>query len=695
MQTAQIISQKLFNLLKVGVFFVLLTPIVIIPNMNFPYVLSKALFFQILVEILLGIYIFLILIDKNKRPQKNIIAYSLIFYLLALIISTILSVDKYHSFWGGVQWHNGLFFHLHLAAFFLILTVFKNKKHWFDFFKANLIVGAIVIFGALLQKLGLIFTGVPRASSMTGNPTFLASYLIFILFFSFYIFLVEKNLHWRVFSLLVFVLGLPIFILTQTRGAYIGLMAGVAISFLVYLFFYAPKQHKRKLILLLILFLIIAGLMTFVYIQKTQVDFSRQRNIQTRLICWSVSLRAWTEHAVFGWGPENFYIGFNKYFDPEYLVWTTNGGLHYEAALNFPHNKLIEVLLLTGILGLLAYLSIFATAIYQLIKNRFKNSKFEFVVIAGLLSAYFVQNLFLFDYVLSFLMFIFSLAYIYIHYSAEKEIENQVKEKITAWKIIAGIIVCFALCFVLYIGNLKPLMASFYSNDAYQYEKKQNVHGFYDSIQKADKLNTYLEEEIATELEPLTAKLIKANADNPKAQEYYYDSLNIIEEYKNHHPLLLNAYLQLAELYASGQNLNPENLQKSEELLKQAIDLAPNRPETYIHLAQNYIYQEKDDLALDYFNQAIQINPDFYIPQLILGRAYDFWEMEDEKISQFKLAIDLGYKGAPEIKQVANYFYDNDDLETAKKYYQLLIEYYPDNESYKAIYQSRVKEALK
>src|SRR5690606_23008886 len=39
----------------------------------------------------------------------------------------------------------------------------------------------------------------------------------------------------------------------------------------------------------------------------------------TRVMAWGVAFEAWQEKPVFGWGPNNFYYAFNKYYKPQFL----------------------------------------------------------------------------------------------------------------------------------------------------------------------------------------------------------------------------------------------------------------------------------------------------------------------------------------------------------------------------------------
>jgi O-antigen ligase len=89
------------------------------------------------------------------------------------------------------------------------------------------------------------------------------------------------------------------------------------------------------------------------------------------------------------------------------------------------HNKPMEVLATTGIFGFLSYLSIFGIALYFL--NRLRKKKEWFLpslALMGGLTGYFIQNIFIFDFHESYLMFFLSLAFISSYWLARNDRET-------------------------------------------------------------------------------------------------------------------------------------------------------------------------------------------------------------------------------------------------------------------------------
>ena len=106
-----------------------LTPLIFAPAVIFPFILGKAFFFRVIIEIALVLFLI--------RGQFSNIAKKPLFILVALffasaIISTILAVNPYRAFWGEAERMEGLFGLLHYFVFFVMAISIFEKKDWID-----------------------------------------------------------------------------------------------------------------------------------------------------------------------------------------------------------------------------------------------------------------------------------------------------------------------------------------------------------------------------------------------------------------------------------------------------------------------------------------------------------------------------------------------------------------------------------
>ena len=97
------------------------------------------------------------------------------------------------------------------------------------------------------------------------------------------------------------------------------------------------------------------------------------------------------------------------------------------------HNVFMDWLIAAGALGLVAYLALYFSAIWTMWCSKYsknhKNSRNEFIekaLLTGLLVAYFIHNIFVFDNLISYILFFIVLAYIHFAFNRiHSRVKNQ------------------------------------------------------------------------------------------------------------------------------------------------------------------------------------------------------------------------------------------------------------------------------
>jgi len=166
------------------------------------------------------------------------------------------------------------------------------------------------------------------------------------------------------------------FILSQTRGAFIGLGAGVFV-FLVYLAFSKSRSLRKWSLAVLLVCVILAGagyavrnlpaVANLPEGRLLQLSFS-DTTAQTRFWVWGEAWQGFLERPVLGWGPENFTAVYDKFFNPNFYI----PGQQTETWFDRAHSVFFDYLSEIGILGLLAYLGVFATFYVEFFKSKRK-----------------------------------------------------------------------------------------------------------------------------------------------------------------------------------------------------------------------------------------------------------------------------------------------------------------------------------
>ncbi|MCC6290761.1 O-antigen ligase family protein [Candidatus Nomurabacteria bacterium] len=458
---------KIFSLAVIsGLFLLLLTPLLISRSLLFPFITGKAFFFRILIEVVFFLWIVLLWREPTYRPRKSWLLLSVVGLVAVSALATIFGQNPYHSFWSNFERMDGLISYLHLSAYFLVIaSTFRTEKIWQWFFHSSIGVSLVVAFYSLAQIAGAIPISQGRLDSTLGNAIYLAVYMLFHVFLT--TFLLVK--HWRHFWLrfvYVPIIILQTFILykTATRGAIIGFLVGIGVSTLLIMIKKWSDRRIRVITLGVVgAFVLLVGGFWFSrhsdFVVKSPV-LSRFASISltdattdSRLTIWQMSLRGFREHPILGWGPENYNLVFNKYFEPK--LW------RQEQWFDRSHNIFLDWMIDAGVLGLLSYLSLFVTAIYYLWRSR------QTVIIkslfTGLLVAYLVNNFFAFDNLTSYLVFFSFLAYLHYLNFSEDAVAVGKFSRYLSWNNghTAGVIILvFLLSGSLYYFNLRPISAS-------------------------------------------------------------------------------------------------------------------------------------------------------------------------------------------------------------------------------------------
>ena len=424
----------LVSTVKFFLYVSLFAPLIVSVNSLYPFVFPKAIFFEAAVELAFLFFAALLVVDKSFLPKRNGLLLALFIWILSLVLSTIFGVDPSLSFWSKAERMDGLFWYLHLLLFFLMATpVFE--KDYLKFLSVNSIAGFLTGGYALISKYspGVInFGDQTRLGGTFGNPAFLATYFLTLFFLNAILFLLYQGPQKKLFAGMC-ALSLILVAMSGTRGAWIGLAAGLILFAGLILVFKGKKYLKFGIIVLATLFLLFASFKFLPQVWERVSPFFASRIYglweipKPRQIVWGIGWEAFKERPIFGWGLENFVYAFNKHFVPD---------LHnYEmSTFDRPHNKIIDLLASTGVAGFLSYLSLFAVLTWQGLKslvrlpsasfdktqdkslgiNRFfglrsgqasqavqnKNDGRQFLVkslFLSLLGSYFIQNLVLFE----------------------------------------------------------------------------------------------------------------------------------------------------------------------------------------------------------------------------------------------------------------------------------------------------------
>ncbi|MDD4333505.1 MAG: O-antigen ligase family protein [Patescibacteria group bacterium] len=698
------------KIIKFGLYFALLLPLIFTSRTMYPWHFGKTVLFQILVEILLFLAIIYFSLNKEKKlPKLTKLDYLILAFPLLQIISAILGVNFNRSFWGEESRAQGIFTWVNFTIYYFLLRTFlSEKRDWLKYGLAAITISLISSFAAIFVPHLNIFENIIgksyRISGLIGNPIFFASYLIIPLLITFALLAITKEKKWKILLLIAALFNLSGFLLAQTRGAFLGLIAGVLLSVFLYLLF--SKNKKNKIItasIVLIFFIAFAGIYLFnrksdylksnlpAVSQLFEINF-QVTTANTRLMAWQIALKSWQDKPLFGWGPENFQDAFDKHYNPDFLKYS-----FAETTWDKPHSYPLEVLSTMGIVGFSVYLCIIFFAFYYLIKNAKRSSDEKnllfFVILTGAVAAYIIQGSFAFETSNSLMLWLSLLAFIAFCREQETPIEiNNSNNKLFNNKIfiIASNIlllvslVILPLCVYKNISFYKASVALGDTRDAAEIE---SLYLWQKNAPKALSAKVpFLWESaviLTKDLSILDAKglLDKKTLDSVSPQ--------LIEIFENNIKKYPTSYLMRfwgGQLYTFlGEYSDKKYYQRSEELLKEAYNINQTRQNVGLTLAKTYLLEGKLEEGVKLLEEIQKTNMDYGEAHWFLGLALvEAGEKErgiEELEKGFAFAKNLSINN---VFYLVNLYAEQKQYDKIIKIYNQLIIEYPESPKFYA-----------
>lgn len=629
-------------IIRWGTYLVLFAPLIVNTRFFFPFVAPKTIFFRIIVEILLAAYLFLVISHKHYRPKINALTIAIALFLGVFILASFTGVNFERSFWSTNERMTGIWTMLHLFAFFIILSsVFKKREDWEKVLGVSIIVG--VLLSLYILKGNEIST---RGGGTIGNTSFMAAYLLFDIFFAIILFLSKRG-RWQIFSGVSLAIMLPVLFTSSANGAIISFYGGLFLLGLGYLIF-SQKKLLKRLALAVVLVLIILGIFSAIFqplFLKDKIE-NTLKEMKPRLVVWEKGLKGFQERPILGWGPENFNVVFNKYFNPCMFLSECGSEIWFDRT----HNIVFDTLVATGIIGLLAYLSIFGIAVHRLLKTLSKlvEKKNIFIPlgIAVLLIVYFFQNLLVFDMINTYLMFFLSLAFVNFLIHPVKSREAGIPPKAELFNRVnpvLGSLIIIATIFFLWLGNIQPAVANHY---IIKMVGSQDVEESSIYFQKS--LNSWMEKYEPREhfVQKMTKSIYQEIPEEHREafQKAFELAETEMEISCKKNSLDFRPHLFLGELYNSSYRFSgdQEKLERSEQVLEKAIKLSPTNQQGYWHLAETKMVQGKIEEAIPLLQKVVELEPGFSRSHWYLAMAYSIagqYQLAKEKV------IEAGEKG--------------------------------------------------
>jgi len=648
-------NKKIEALLKILITTTFFVPLVVVPSSYiFPFIVPKILWFRSLVLLMSGGFILLLASNWQQykvRLTGTTIAVALFF--LSFSISTFVGVDWYRSFWDNHERMLGLFTIFHFILYYFISTsVVKEWKDWRWLLRMFLFAGSIVMIIGGLQRINpeiLLNRGSDRVSATLGNAIYFSGYGLFLMCVGLLLVFKEKGF-WRWYAGISAFLGFMGIFWGGTRGTLLGLLAGSFVAGIGYLITLKEYKKIRVSIGAVLGLLVVVLLSLFLFRQTNFVknipgvgrllstSFSVGDSTNTRIMAWGIAVESWKEKPLFGWGPNNFYFAFNKYYRPEFLE--SGWG---ETWFDNAHSAIFNTLAVQGMLGLVVYVGLFAVPLCALWKGWRRGTVDQHIVVisSAFLIGHFVHNATVFENPTSYLYFFFFLAFVNsqtTQYSLPISNGNKIESKnlkIEYKDIPLGlsVVVVFLVLLTIYSTNINSARANKAALRAIRasYDNSsESIQLYKEAIQIPSPHVDDIRNDFARAVEANFSALIKKN----KTDAHQYFDLVYLELEKNRqlHPLDIRINLQEAQMDFVWAQINQDmrSVSRAEERLADALEKSPKRQQIIYMLASLDSQIGKTEDSIQLLRQSITDDPKISAGWVQLISLYNTMGKPDE-----------------------------------------------------------------
>jgi O-antigen ligase/Flp pilus assembly protein TadD len=533
-----------------------------------------------------------------------------------------------------------------------------------------------------------------------------AGYLIFNIFFGLLLFFFRQNKFLRLYYILGILLQIFIVFNTLTRGGILALAFSlvVFISYLAFFYLKSNKLVRNTGIAILLLGIIFAGLVFF----NKKADWVKDNAVlnristisisattaQNRLMTWQASYQGFKEKPILGYGYENFYQVFDKYFNPK--IYRKAGSVVW---FDRAHNIIFDRLISGGLIGLFLYLSLLFIPLIYLWKyfrqNKTVGRYLIPVILTLVMLAYFIQNLFIFEALVTYIPLFLVLAFLSQFCPSYAKRFSQSKKPYLVLLTI-GVIVFLP---VLFSVNIKPASANKGLIDAMIKARTGKYQEAYDQFIKVIERDTFGNQEYRERL----GEFVTGALDIQRIDENWKSlaALRVEQEFDKQiqeKPKNTRNYLLFMRFLNKSYRFNVERLNKSLVLFEKAVKLSPTRPQLYYEAGYSQLYLGKYyqslgevekaeqfydqsianmQKAIDLNDQVVESYVNMVMVLLVIGRS--------EQVQFYLDRMDemgLNYHKEELLARMANSAVRSKNYQWTLRFYKELTELLPDNPEY-------------
>lgn len=641
--------EKLFKLFPIITIF-------LIPILYYPWhgpistITSKLYFFIGSVDILVVAWVWLLVSNSRYRlSRKNLLVFLPALVFLGIhTVAGFLGISPVLSFFSTFESGLSIIMLWHVFAFSLVCaSVYKAEGERFIRGFAKAVLASSVILAVLTAltdhafDIGSKFLNSSMGGATMGNILLVGAYFIFTVFLAIWLIATESRKSakiWYGIGVAVVILSpvfflypdiwmgrepisavfrSPLFILGHARMAQISLAIGAAFAWALWLGLSAKCSQVRHLgkigagaVIVILLILVAETLRPTGRIHDLFI-----REAGERPVYWQEAIKGIKERPVLGWGNDAYPVVYYKHLDTKVFeeknsndVWVVH-----------PHNAWLEIAVGSGMLGLVAYVSVFIAILAQaiILYRRGTITSGELAGLAGILLAYNLQNQMIFDSLVSHVMVFSLISWLAVKADlrqAEQETKSLLFENRRFLVAAAAAVMIPAWIFFAYLPSRKAAEVYAITNDPSIHRVEKYEHLFHSARSYSFKTDPeYYVLTFTQNYDGLRAQFVSNQEYRAIARQEVDELMRQVDSIwddTRHNYKFAFAALRLKNLQMFlNQQATPDDVAQAQKYADRAIALSPTNPMTYWALTETYFDTGDYDTARHYAAKAVEIDP--------------------------------------------------------------------------------------
>lgn len=607
--------------------FLLLSTIFLVPLFSFDYlaysVIEKTLLFFFLVEVAFSLWLYAVLRNKEYLPHLNSLLIATGVFLALFTISGVIASSPEIAFWSTMSRMTGLILLFHIAAFVLMLiSTIREEKTWLKVFGLFTFSGALVTLPMHFFAFSNETTEVVK--STFGNDSYTAAFLTFSFFFALIMIFRSTSQKTKIFFAVcaASIILSPVFVSLQNfldifddptqllgtaRAASLSIFIALTLSVLSYFATSSQEIFSRvckSLFAVIFIGLTTLSIMVFIPDSEVQQRLSEE-GIGSRLVFWDSAIAGIADRPLLGYGPEHYFV-------PLYLHFNTalfTKEYAFELHTSKPHSSYLEVLVSGGVLSFIPYMTIWVMLyvyLWRLWKEKIL-SRINVSLMTGLVSAYLLQSIVLFDTLSSYMGIGVVIAYVVYAFSLKNSthVYPPLGRRFSWTYASPAFTFCLMIVYFFVWLPLSQQAKLIYAMEEMTVMERSGVYGELFSLSPIMRtsMSEYLMAKALEAVPPMLGSAIATEREIilsdisslRQTVQTYFETTDAV----HYRQVLYLARLQLLEFVLEKEKAKQENLLTGVRSLELTLEkLSPKNPQNYWLKAQRELFEGDVESAL-------------------------------------------------------------------------------------------------